>query len=375
MKKSSLRAVLWLTIAGCGGASQSPTVAATTEAAATAATTLTPQNARALSATATFGDLVRSARTLDDHPEEHSTAGCLVGGGAAAGAAFDLRAEIAVAVRPLPDAAADLDAVLREGRLPVRIFSRFGQVGPSIYDVALVAMTYTPPLRDDLPAVALFATARGIYVRATSGTVAPELADSVLAEDVEQRVAAITPDGRRAIYVTAEEAYPLTALRPLLARLSRGTTPVALAAPLARDTRLPEPTPMAAIEATRGMCPNGEAPTFAETAAEGDVDPNAVRARLTHFVETASTCLSKATSARTAQGGNMRVGFVLNAEGNVSAACATSDEIRDRDVRVCVIEALRTTPFDRPSPAGYVQLEVPLVLRPLAETAPKALCE
>ena len=69
----------------------------------------TPRDPRALPGSAVFGDLVEVARALDERRDSRSESGCLL---RASPGAYRLEADLAVAVRPLPQAPEELDARL-----------------------------------------------------------------------------------------------------------------------------------------------------------------------------------------------------------------------------------------------------------------------
>ncbi|MFW5876139.1 MAG: hypothetical protein ACOCXM_05340, partial [Myxococcota bacterium] len=67
-----------------------------------------PSAHRALGPAATFGELVAAARALDDAGAGDADAGCLLRSPPTSAGGWRLEADLAVAVRPLPDAPANL---------------------------------------------------------------------------------------------------------------------------------------------------------------------------------------------------------------------------------------------------------------------------
>ena len=195
-----------------------------------------PGLARALGPTATFTDLVAAARRLDDRGEGASDAGCLLRGSGEADGAWRLEAELAVALRPLPEPGAALARRAARGR-PFRLLSRWGRRGDA-EGLTLVAFTDAPPPPAG-PLGALLLTEAGVHAlrsdRALAGAPAP-LEGWALPEAL---------DGVTQLVVSADAGTPLARLRRLLAALPEAASrDVVLAVPLPEDVRLPDaPSP------------------------------------------------------------------------------------------------------------------------------------
>jgi len=371
---------LALTLAACGGATTPIGLADRSRAADQPpidddgdAVEAEARSARALGATATFAELVRAARELEDRGEGNATAGCLLRGGGAAGEAWRLEADVAVAVRPLPAAWDDYDAHLRAHRGPARILSRWGQTRAEPYSLALATLTSTVPVDTTLPAAVVVLTDAGAYVLGTAQSGA-RAAAAVPAARLIEALRALQPGGAPAmIAVTAEAALPLASLREALAVLAELGVPIALAVPLAPDVRLPADPVVSPDVAERGLCGRG-LPEPATSAVEGDLAQSVVVAALAPLRDAAARCMNTATG-RAASGGRLDVTLRIGADGTVTEACAVRDDVLDPALRICVLEAARALRFPLPNPSGYVDLALPLRLAADATLAQRPLCE
>lgn len=335
----------------------------------TPATTL---DTRALGAAATFADLVHAARTLEDRGDANSSARCLLRGTGEVGASWRLEADIAVAVRPLPAPWDDYDAHLRAHRGPVRLLSRWGQTRAEPYALALATFTSTVPVDATRAAALVALTNEGAHVVGTTPGAMAAGAPMPLAR-VAEALRALQPSGTPAlIALTAEAEVPLASVREMLALLAELGVPVALAVPLAPDVRLPAEPPVAPDAAERGLCGRG-LPEPPPSATEGDLAESAVIGALTPLREAAARCLTVA-SGRAASGGRLDVTLRIGADGAVTEACTLRDELLDPALRMCVLEAARALRFPVPSPAGYVDIVLPLRLAADASLAQRPLC-
>ena len=67
----------------------------------------------------------------------------------------------------------------------------------------------------------------------------------------------------------------------------------------------------------------------------------------------------------------MRIG----PDGRVSEVCVVESEHPDPTLHACLVRSARAVAFDAPSPAGFVDVQLPLVLAPLPVQRQRALCE
>lgn len=302
---------------------------------------------RDLAPTATFADLVRAARGLDGTRAESSTRGCLV-------AASSLAADLAVPVRPLPAPWDDAAALLADRPGSVRVLSRWGTSGRDS-TLAVAAFTTFPPPDPTRPTVVLFLGARGVSARSTESTASPA---PVAIDDVPAGVPLLAGP-LATVLVTADAAVPVATLRTLLARLASVAAPVGLAVPFPIGTHLPPDTVAAADRAA--LCPDGLADPVGSVA-DGELSRNDLVAVVTPLHDAVPPCFAGTTRA-----GDVAVTFRIGADGTVSAACATHDDIGSPAARACLLDAIRALHFASPQPAGRV-MDVALPFHVTANT-------
>ncbi|HEX5660950.1 MAG TPA: hypothetical protein VFX59_27345 [Polyangiales bacterium] len=300
-------------------------------------------------AQATFADLVRSAGELLDRERP---ADCLL---AREPAGFQLRAELASSIRPLPLPADDLDALLKQSDR-AELLGAWGRHGDGSARLALVSFTLAAPTREG---VAIVATDRGLSVRgaSTTGLIARDELD------LGQAVAALAQLPNALVFVAAEARYPLSKLAALLGALAQRE--VTLATNLSADTSL---RPRAPTRVTR--CPEGLPNT---TEPEGALPTPALREGVAPLAEAGADCLLSG-DARGAAGGRLTLGLRIDAQGKVATACVVRDELADDAVAGCVTELAHRLTFPPPSPAGVVDVELPVALRPGPRVVQPALC-
>jgi hypothetical protein len=378
-----------LVLAACGGtpsstrpaAQPSGTAAERTATRTTRATEVTNDTARddaaqarALGNAADFGALVRAAQALEAAGAAGSDAGCVLRAPTAPGASWRLEADVAVALRPLPAAWEDLDAPLRTRRGAARLLSRWGQTRTEPFAIALAAFTGTQPVDPSLPAATVALTDAGAWVLGTTRESPPARAPVALAALPEAVRAVVAGSAPAQIMVTAEATVSLEILHSALALLAPLGAPIALAVPLDPDVRLPAEPVVPPEVMDRGFCGGGALPEPAADAVEGDLPAVEVRAALAPLGEAAARCLAGA-SGRAASGGRLDLALRITAAGRVGDACVVRDPILDPTLRLCVLAAAQSLRFPAPSPAGFVDLALPLRLTPDAALAQRPLCE
>ncbi len=309
---------------------------------------------RALGATATFADLVASARRLDDRGEGESDVGCVLRGSPEA-MSWRLEADVATGVRPLPDAPAEIAPRLAEPKT-IRILSRWGQRGQGT--ISLAAFTALPPPPRGREA-ALIVTAAGMFVAATEGASSGphrlNALETVLSNQEAER-----------LFVTAEAGISLRRLHAVIAAIpARFEGKTALAVVLGDNVQLPS---AARPDSEAGMCADGLPET---EAASGDLDTSRVVASLAPLRESAARCMLRA-SAEAARGGRMALAIRVAADGSVDTACATADGLGDPNLRACVLSAANALRF--PEPGGVLDLMLPLRLEPDRSNRQTLLC-
>ncbi len=348
-------ALLALFLVGCAATQAtppSPTTPATSVAPAAPAS-------RDLGAEANYGELLRGLEVeeLDDKPVR----GCLL---ARKDAGYRLEAELAVAVHPVGEAPVDLDTRL-EGAPFVPILSRWGRHGLSDGPLALSGLTSAPPTP---LAASLWLTDQGVFLRPTEPREGVPLTPLSDERSLDALRAAGLVEPRTTLFVTAERDVAISRLVALLERLAAaGGGPVVLGVALAAEAALPPPrgTTAAALR-----CPDGLPES---DAIEGDLDVAAIVAGLAPLKERALSCLGQG-DARGAAGGKLSLALRIGADGNTSEACMVSDETHDAAVAACVLALAKELRFEKPSPTGVVDVELPLMLRPNSNAAQPPVC-
>jgi hypothetical protein len=304
-----------------------------------------------LAADASYGDLVRAAAELGDGT---GSGECLL---ARTGDGFRLRAELASGVRPLPLPSEELASLLKQSAR-VELLSAWGRHGDGSATLGLVGFTLAAPARDG---AAVLLTQGGLSVRGASGSgLLPR--DAL---DTAQAMGALAQLPDAVVFVAAEARTPLARVADLLAALGQARREVVLAVNLGADTRLPRP-PTTRV----ARCPEGLPPTDQP---EGSVPTAQLMAGVAPLTEAAADCLGRG-DARGAAGGRLRVGLRIDATGRVAQACVVHDELGDDAVAGCVTELAGRLSFPSPSPAGVLDVELPVVLRPRSRTERPPLC-
>jgi hypothetical protein len=303
-------------------------------------------DARRLPTGATFADVVDAARGADGAGETHSEAGCLFG----AGQSPRLEADLMPAARPLPPAEPRLAALVENRVGSVGVLSAWGNVGGELSDVLLLAFTTTSPSAVKLPAVALFLTAAGVFVRGSEPVLRAQ-PDALSAADAAALLARLNAPA--IVYVTADAGLPLHALIALL-RAIPNRLELALALALPKNTRLPGP----ATPSTEGMCPEG-LPAPAKGEREGSLRVEEAQAAVAPLRQAALAC-ALAAGGRALLGGRVVLGLRIGANGRASEACVVRDELNEPLLRRCLRSAARELSFPLPTPDGFADLEIPL---------------
>jgi hypothetical protein len=110
------------------------------------------------------------------------------------------------------------------------------------------------------------------------------------------------------------------------------------------------------------------------SSAEGELDPKAVVGALAPLRSAAETCLAH-VRGRASAGGRLVLALRIAADGRTQQACLLQDPLGDAMLAGCVIDAALALRFPSPSPAGFVDVHLPLALAPQGPHAQRALCE
>jgi len=337
---------------GCGGAAAPPASSPGDGPAANATVAPSAPPSRGLALTATWGDLVARVAALTQAELGDADAGCVLRPAPPEGGAHRLEADLAPAIRPLPDAPGDAVARLAAGTPTVlTVWGRFGN-GADGSPVLASLTTGSPPNPGDL---AVGIPRAGDWVTRPLGP----------ASDAPSGDTGEPPpggDGRPAVVLTADAATPVTRVIEAI-----GAHPewreVTLAVVLPADTRLPPPRDDGDRSDPAQRCPEGLPPPATGTPGELAVDT--VRSGIAPLVEATSRCTAEGSGA-VAGGGLLELELRVAPTGQVAQACAVTDTTRDPGFRACVLEAAGKLLFPPPSPSGPVDVAVPLRV-PVAE--------
>lgn len=324
---------------------------------------------RALSPETTFGALVRQVAELDRNGKAYSNEHCLLRAPSGSGP-WRLSADLAVALRPLPDVPEDLDVALNN-REALSVLTRWGHIGAGARGPMLAALTTSPPSARQ-QALIIIITDRGIYGRSSNvalpigwqGGLDLEKVNTFITKQRAQLASAV--DG---IYVTAERDVPLLEIRRVLEILAPIKVPVAFATSLVSGTRQPK----AQDPSTELLCPNG-LPALVAGTAYGTLARETMKTAIGGLKERAERCM-KASSGTSVTGDVLRLQARLSPNGQVIQTCFVVDEVGDLGLRRCIEKALLDLDFPAPNPTGYVDIDLPLrfVYLPAASQAP--LCK
>jgi hypothetical protein len=167
--------------------------------------------------------------------------------------------------------------------------------------------------------------------------------------------------------VSAEANVPLSALVALLQALP-STRTVAFAVALPSGTKLPAVN----VPAEQLACPNG-LPDVDAGRAEGEIDARKLTDVLRGLQPETERCLSNSSGAGRA-GGAFTLALRIAASGSAEDACVLDGDVRDPSLVTCVLQAVRAVQYPKPSPAGFVDVHVPLRLEPQPWPEQKPWC-
>jgi hypothetical protein len=330
-----------------------------------------PLDRRLLSTDARFGDLIAAVNHLDQHDQHHSEKKCLLRRLPFNSERIALEADLAVAVRPLPDAPERLDKRLRTESGKIHVITIWDRIGVDASGIALVAFTTTSPASARLPAVALFLTDRGITIRQTDQIPEPNNKPIQL-NQLASFLADIASQKNFALYVTADAQIPLSALYDLLSTLPYPQPEVALAVALAAGTRLPTQSKPSTRD-TAVWCPQG-LPELKHDAPQGDIPRSDIVATVGAMREEAQQCLAAADGSA-AGGGRVQVAIRVGASGSVERQCLIEDEIQNLALAKCILSTVSSLRFPPPNPSGSVDIHLPLRLTSQGISGQKPVCE
>jgi hypothetical protein len=311
-------------------------------------------NPRALPAEATFADLVRSASLVDGQNAPEGR--CLLGLDAQG---FRLAADVGAGMHPIPQPAPELNELLK--RSPsVQVLTPWGRYGAFASALSFTSLSAFPPARR---AIVLVLTDRGLSVRGTD--------ESTLVLDAKPMSESLKALGslESSVVFVAAEAHVLTReLYALLQELALLGANTSLAVNLSADTALPSAAPDAAQAPEH--CPDGLPET---RAMEGDLSRDALLAGIAPLRDRVSECLTQGSAAGAA-GGRLVLALRISERGAVDTACIEDHDLADPLIGRCVLSLARALQFEAPAPAGVVDAELPLLLRPNSAPAQAPIC-
>lgn len=265
------------------------------------------------------------------------------------------------------------DAMSSTDRL--RVVTPWGLVGEAAQTSApaLVAVSDVPPTAMIAPAGALLletATRAALYF-----TDAPP---QVIASPDGLGAALSQPrPALGSFWVAAVAGTPARVVAEHMRQVPTGV-PVGFAIALPRGTRLPESTQAETTgEAARAAagdahCPRGlPAPDAGDS--EGSLPKTALQAGVAPLEQSATGCLRQAVG-RAAAGGRLVLALRIGARGQVRHSCLVDDPIGDATLAACVTEHARLLRFAPPDPAGFVDVQLPIALRPQTAPPPRPYC-
>lgn len=330
-----------------------------------------PLNRRLFSTDTRFSDLIAAVNYLDQHEQPHSDKKCILRRLPFGGERIALEADLAVAVRPLPDAPLELDKRLQSESGKIHVITLWERIGADVSGIVLIAFTTTSPTSARLPAIALFLTDRGIYIR-QSDQKSESRSEPIQLNELPPLLANIASQKEFALYVTAEAEVSLNAFYHLLSTLPYPRPEVALAVVLAAGTRLPTP-PKPSKKDTTVWCPQG-LPELEFDGPQGDIPRSEIVAAVDAIRDDAQRCLA-AAEASAAAGGRVQVAIRIGASGSVEQQCLLEDEIQNLALAKCILSTVHALRFPSPNPAGPVDIHLPLRLTSRGISGQKPVCE
>lgn len=261
------------------------------------------------------------------------------------------RGPFAPAVQPLPPPPHDVSKQLREAAA-VEVLTRYGRYNVPAPALTLATFSDAPPCPTPLV----------VALGADGGTVSRALAVAA-----PGAASASQSAGPACAVLTADAEVPLQRVAQALSELSARGLEVSLASALPTGASLPRTPPSAPRSCPNGL-PELEAPA-------GELSREQLREALRPLQGPLLGCLQGARSVAAHAGGVVRVALRIDAAGNVAASCVTESELPDDAVVSCVLERTAGLRFGAPSPAGSVDVVLPLRLSPEFAPAPRASCE
>ncbi|MEM6960675.1 MAG: hypothetical protein AAF355_08995 [Myxococcota bacterium] len=319
---------------------------------------------RKLSRSQNFAELIARIRVLEEHSQGDSSAACLF---EERDSFFQFQADLAPAVRPLPEPSRDIAKRMRDQPGAVSLMTRFGWFGPGPDEpqLTLVALT-TTSLQPGRALYLLALTERGAWMRTPEGEITGPHTGAALTDAL--RAAPQTA----LIAISADAELSIETLVRLIAQIP-AEKEVVLTVPLPPTTSLPSDTLNQGdgSETEAGLCISEASPVPPET--PGEIEISEVRTALAGFQTTAARCVSA-----TSHVGPMRIVIhfrvvAQRSRGTVREACVAEAAGTNARLRECVVEALEETIFPEPI-GGEVVFSLPLELEPKGPSDQHGMC-
>jgi hypothetical protein len=323
-----------------------------------------PSELRTLGPNATFADLVRAARSLATGADRDSSAGCMLERSQDGG--YVLAADLMLALERMPDPPTDLGALLERDARPIAMLTAFGTIRPQAEQgLALASFTTTAP--GTQTAVLLALDHDVAFVRTSAAASADAAGEPV--SSAAARALALVSSGRSTLFVSASASTPLSNVHALLALLSPSAA-VGLAVLLPHGTALPRSDAGGALDALADVaCPDG-LPEVALDTPLGDLDASALGPSLHDLQADIAPCLA----AMQVEAARVVLALRIAQDGSVAHACLLDAAGLDAHTAGCLVLAARSLVVPAPSPAGLVDLHLPLALHAEGPAAQRALC-
>jgi hypothetical protein len=243
----------------------------------------------------------------------------------------------------------------------VDILTRYGRYGNASGRPTFAAWTEGPP---PTRPVLLALTSRGPLVRGIAEGVMPVVLPQPDPTAIAETLRISGVDG---VFVAADAELAETTLAQWLGALDASGLPSTLVTMLPIGVSAPV-KPAADSAALR--CPAGLPEERGEL---GELPAEVLRAGFAPMRSELVACLG-AGSIASAHGGRIQLALRIDSQGRVVHRCVVATSMADEGLLSCIMARVTALRFESPRPSGTVDVELPLVLRPVYATAPRGLC-
>lgn len=277
---------------------------------------------------------------------------------------YTLTADIAPVVSPLPEADPAAVDALRSADT-VRIVSRWGVDGERGPYVG--TFTHHPPLAEHFGIVVAITGDRA-SLRSTTP-------DGPRENSVSRDAIAAQLEGASSrhplLIVTADAGVDMQTLARWLEALDVLHLPLALGLVIHTDRDLAQRHALS-IDNDATQCT--VLPPLEGGGPIGALSAVTLRDALPALRDVVSHCTTIASSQAVAVGGRLRVGVRIDANARASDVCVTDDSIDDASFRICLVDGIGRMAWPTPSPAGFVDVYLPLVIAPDLQSSHRGIC-